>query len=183
MLPAGPSSSALPVGLHAPLDLRSAVADVLSAAGLHVSDPREAVEAPVVAIWDGVPRSDASDRWLGDSRAHLVVMLHRGRVDVGPFVDPGVTACLRCLHAAGALPARDENSGRSLRRPPTGLVLLAAALAAHDVGRWHAGQMPATWSATLALDPGLVTSRRTWWRHPHCGCSWGLAADGTHGAV
>jgi len=89
-------------------------------------------------------------------------------------------ACIRCLDAhlgeqdprralvveqlAGAPPLRAVEPDPALRA-------LAAAWAVQDLATAADGDVPSTWSATVALGtlPPEVTAYR---RHVHCGCSW-----------
>lgn len=187
--PSSPSPPDDPVALHAPGSLRAMLVDGLSSGGLSVHDPWDEVAAgaPVVAVWGRQPPAHATDPWLRDPRPHLLVTVSAQCIAVGPFVDPGQTACLRCLEADGALsrglagPPRGTRgpSHRPLAQDIAGLARLAGAVAAHDVGRWLAGRTPATWSATVVIGADLRVNRRPWLRHPHCGCSWGLEVTGS----
>lgn len=126
------------------------------------------------------------DRDLVDSLTHvgdpvLFVSVVDARVRVGPFVVPGVTACLRCIDAhvavthpwhTGVLTAR--RSGFPVDLPPLPMQV-ALARAAVDVCAWLEGRRPATWSATTWIDEDLAVEHQAWRRHPHCGCSWGDA--------
>jgi hypothetical protein len=53
---------------------------------------------------------------------------------------------------------------------------LAVAWAVHDLAAAADGEVPATWSATIALAtlPPAVTTYR---RHLHCGCAWAEAVE------
>lgn len=172
------------VGLWAPPALHAGLSDLLTIVGLEVTEVSDvddggagAPDTPVIAVWSGWPPAHATDAWLRDPRPHLVVAVGASQVRMGPFVDPGLTACLRCLEAAGTLRGDEMGPAPTSAAELSGVLALAGALAAHDIQRWYAGRVPATWSATLTLDARLDTSRRTWLRHPHCGCSWGLAAE------
>ena len=108
---------------------------------------------------------------------HLPVVTHEGGARIGPFVVPGVTACLRCVDAH-----LDEGDGRRglVLRQLTGTPApvdpatraAAAALAARDVVAYVDGDRPATWSATTLVGPAPGLEHRAWLRHPHCGCCW-----------
>ena len=117
---------------------------------------------------------------------HLLLTCGARGARLGPFVVPGVTACLRCLdaHHGERDPRRAtvlEQSARRAAEEPVDPARLAGALA------WAVGELvehldgdrPDTWSATATLEGGGPPVRRAWSRHPHCGCAWdALAATG-----
>ena len=119
---------------------------------------------------DGLMRSGA---------AHLVVANVAGRVRVGPFVAPGLSACLRCVdaHASDRDPGHGlvvEQHGPVADEPCDPLLMrLALALAVRDLASYVEGELPATWSATVSVEPDLRLERQEWTRHPRCGCAWG----------
>ncbi len=95
----------------------------------------------------------------------------------GPFVVPGVTACVRCLdaHRSEHDPRRATvleqcaRDGEDAGDPALAALGLAAAVA--DVVGFVDGDRPATWSATVDLGAAQPVVR-PWPRHPHCGCAW-----------
>lgn len=132
------------------------------------------------------------DEWLRAGLPHLVVRTLDGRLLVGPYVVPGVTACVRCLDAHAAEDARDGGWADTLEAyadlaaapRPDGLaepldpamVQLALGWAVLDLAAAAAGRRPSTWSAQVEVGPLLTDLRhRTWWRHPSCGCGWSAA--------
>lgn len=175
-------------GLAGPADLLAAVEPPLHAAGLEVTPLEDLPDGAdvVVLASHGEPSRDRVDRLVRASVPHVLVSAVDGIVRVGPFVDPGRTACLRCVDA--------HETDRDPRRPlvlaqyaarsggvradgvdhpvaPT-TWLLAVATAAEDVVRFVDGARPRLWSRTLVLtgaDPAPVR----WRRHPRCGCTWG----------
>lgn len=161
--------------LQAPAECRDELRTHLVAAGLVVSSacgPHDAApHVPVVGVWLGPSLASGTHAWLRDSRPHLVVSLSATCVRIGPFVDPGLTACHYCLDAADA-----GGTPGPPRVPPPGVLAVAAGWVAHDVRRWHEGSEPTTWSSTVLVDTDLAVTRRRWLRHPHCGCGWGLSA-------
>ena len=117
---------------------------------------------------------------------HLVLRLIEGTAVVGPFVEPGRTACLRCLdahrsvHQPDAIPlalrhaaaAHDRHDGVA-EPADTALATLAVAWAVRDLVSFVEGERPATWSATVEFSPTLdLVSRTEWLRNPACGCGW-----------
>jgi hypothetical protein len=105
-------------------------------------------------------------------------------VELGPFVAPGQTACLRCVDAhrgetdprralvleqyAAAGPRAD-----GVPEPVDEPVFTAAlAWAVRDCLSYVDGLEPTTWSRTVTFGPGMAQTAREWARHPHCGCAW-----------
>jgi hypothetical protein len=130
----------------------------------------------------GEPRRSDSDALVRGDVSHLWVAVLPGAIRLGPFVDPGRTACLRCvdahlgdldprratvLHQLEDLPSAPESD------PDPNLVQLAVAWAVRDVVRVLDGSRPALRSATVTVTEELDVIRRDWLRHPHCGCAWG----------
>ena len=128
---------------------------------------------------DEVRRSQV-DPLVRADRPHLLVALLPDRVRLGPFVVPGVTACLRCVDAH--LGEQDPRRALVLEQledaepAPTPydpvLAHAALALAVRELTSYAEGDRPATWSATLTLAADLALPRQAWTRHPHCGCAW-----------
>jgi bacteriocin biosynthesis cyclodehydratase domain-containing protein len=114
--------------------------------------------------------------------AHLAVRAEEAIGVVGPLVRPGATACLRCLDLtrAGLDPAWPlilaQLAGRA-PDPPACDAALAAAVAAQAAAqalacldRGYAAQPAENGTRELVL-PGWQWRRRTWPRHPACGCA------------
>lgn len=121
----------------------------------------------------------------------------RARVDgtagvVGPFVVPGLSACLHCLDlvrtaldpAWPALAAQPDHRPRSARACDGVLAVAVAAQAALQVLQLLEGDRPASVGATLELAlPGWQWRRRSWPRHPGCGCACLAPAPGAPATV
>lgn len=114
-------------------------------------------------------------RLVAQGVPHLLVTWSPGRLEVGPGVVPGATACLRCvdLHRAdeGAAPARGRHAGSGVEDPVLALAgaglavartleLLTPGAAARGLAR----------TTTLAL-PDLAQTTEYWPVHPACGCA------------
>ena len=112
-----------------------------------------------------------ADQWIVDSLPHLVVRPGADSVTVGPFVDPGVTACLRCL-AAAASPATSAAGAYADVDPA--LLTLGLGWAVRDLATWQSGELPTTWSSTVTIGADLEPVITRWPRHPHCGCAWAV---------
>jgi bacteriocin biosynthesis cyclodehydratase domain-containing protein len=159
---------------------------LLAAAGVRVVDPSaQAPTATLVLCVGEVDRAEL-DPLLRDRVPHLVVRLVEGSALVGPFVEPGRTACLRCVDAHQALDdphaallatrhalARHSRHDGVAEPIDTTLATLAVAWAARDLVTHAEGDRPSTWSTTLRLTGTLGSLTQTeWLRHPACGCCW-----------
>lgn len=167
------------IGVETPGPWRTAVADLLAEAGLRLAGPRERGTVLLLVSPGGELPRPRLDELMRSARPHLVVTNLAGRVRVGPFVVPGVTACLRCVDAH----ASDPDPGHALVVEQHGpldaepcdplLMRLALAHAVRDLASYVEGDLPATWSATVPVEPDLRLQRQEWARHPRCGCTWG----------
>jgi hypothetical protein len=153
------------------------VASLADASGLRHTSRAEVA----LLVTDQPDECAPADPWVVESRPHLAVVAVPDAVRIGPFVVPGLTACLRCVRAWSDAPgpARPGQPGaRRLDPGPgvdTGLLAVALGWAARDVATWHSGGTPSTWSATVTVGADLAPEARAWQRHPYCGCSWGEA--------
>jgi bacteriocin biosynthesis cyclodehydratase domain-containing protein len=172
---------------------------LLRRAGLRTRRPRRdhvRGAAPIVGVLVGVgePNRELLDGWMREGIPFLLVRLTEGRATVGPFVEPGLTACLRCVdaHHTDADPAwpllvqqyarassRDRADGTPEPVDPS-QAAVALAWAARDLVSYADGMCPSTWSATMTLEALLVRMRtRRWLRHPDCGCWWDATSRGS----
>jgi hypothetical protein len=158
--------------------LADAVARSCAAAGL--SRAEDAPTRLVVTV--GEPRRSISDALVRDDISHLWVAVLPDGVRLGPFVEPGRTACLRCVDAhlgdvdprrATVLHQLEELASVPASNPDPCLVQLACAWAVRDLVRALEGHPPALRSATVQVTESLEVTCRGWLRHPHCGCAWG----------
>lgn len=170
---------AAPVSLDAPADLAHAAARLLRAAGLALAGPGHTGTVDLV-IADSEPARGRLDPAVRAGRPHLLVTGGPQGVRVGPFVVPGLTACVRCVDAhLGEADPRRATIVEQCTQPSDGvpprdpaLMALAVAWAVRDVVSLVDGDRPATWSTTVEVRPGLAVERQAWTRHPHCGCAW-----------
>jgi hypothetical protein len=150
---------------------------LLSAAGVAVSSDEPVATLLVHA--GGEPPREALDPWLRSGAPHLVLRNRGGRVILGPFVAPGLTACLRCVdaHASDDEPGHAvvvEQHAAEADEPCDPLLMqLAITWAVRDLVAYVDGDCPATWSATVTFGPDAAPKVRPWTRHPRCGCAWG----------
>ncbi len=168
-----------PLALEVDSLTRDAVTRACTAAGLRISEQAGAVTLVVTL---GEPRRPASDRMVRDDVTHLWLAVLPAAVRIGPFVDPGRTACLRCVDARlGERDARRATVLHQLDELPVAphaawdpcLLDLGVAWAVRDVVRRLDGESPALRSATVTVTADLEVTRHEWLRHPHCGCAWG----------
>ena len=172
--------------------------DLLAACGVPLTRwPSRA--AVVLVLAEGELDRDLLDPLLRRRTPHLAVRLVDGAAVLGPFVQPGVTACLRCLDAHASVTDPDHVAvttrylratqraradGRADLADPV-LPTLALAWAVRDVLAHLGGRRPSTWSSTVHVGPdGAPPEVATWSPHPECGCCWAADArpSGTIGA-
>jgi hypothetical protein len=164
------------VSVEAPPGLAEAISPLVRAEGVQ---PVAAAATVTLVATIGPVRRGRLDALLQDGRSHLVVSGTPSGWEVGPFVAPGRTACLRCVDAARAEtdPRRavvaDQIARYSTPVPlsPT-LQAAALALAVREVVAYVDGEVPVTWSASLLLGASGAPAVRAWRRHPLCGCAW-----------
>jgi len=152
-------------------------------------EPDIAVLALVGALDPRLP-----DRLVRRGVAHLFASVHEGTGIVGPLVLPGRSSCQRChdLHRSDRDPGWPticaQLSGTAVQATAASDVVLATAVAAHaaiqvlaflDSGA--AGEVADSAAVELlpAVDGTLEIARadgqvrrRSWARHPLCGCAW-----------
>lgn len=155
-------------------------------------DPRDADLVVLVDAWVVDPADHGA--WLRRDVPHLPVVELDGAVAIGPFVEPGRTACLYCvhLHRVDADPAWPAIAAQLWGRPPAprsrtaraGAAVFAARRIAEHVGRGP--DEPAaddgagvSWRVT---DRGAVSVVR-WRRHPECSCAAPPESDWAPGAA
>ena len=192
-----PGSSRTPVAVLGSLPGVD-TSDLLVRAGLRPAD--ETGDPTVTLVLSpGELAREVLDPLLRRGIEHVVVRLVDGGAVVGPFVAPGLTACLRCIdaHLAGHDPAHVEVLNRYVhatsRARGDGLpesadplvATIAASWAMRDLRARLTGRTPSTWSATLHLDADPTRHEvSSWLRHPGCGCAWSTpeVSSGTMGA-
>jgi hypothetical protein len=167
------------VGVVAAEPVRAPAVRMLAAAGVQVAGRRGTPTVVLHVTTGAEPRRDGLDRWMREDRPHLTLTSLAGLTRLGPFVVPGLTACLRCVdeHLTDrdprhplVLEQHHAPDPRDAARPED--LQLALAWAVRDLACWLEGRQPVTWSATVELGdhgPGV----REWRRHPRCGCAWG----------
>ena len=150
---------------------RSGVQVLLSADGLSLAATSPAI-AVVVAHWVLAP--DIQSHWLRRDVPHLPIVFSDTGVTVGPLVEPGTSACLRCveLHrtdADAAWPAiAAQLHGLGGGAESAILAAEAAAVAFRIlITRLHDAREDGL-SIHIDADSGVRTARH-WMPHPRCG--------------
>ncbi len=114
--------------------------------------------------------------WLRRDVPHLAVVDDERGITVGPFVEPGLGPCLRCVEldrrdADGAWPAiAAQLAGRPAPHPGRRSAFDAAAAAASAVDDHLRLGRSALAGASLTLAAGAPPSVVTHRPHPECGC-------------
>lgn len=171
------------VGVRSPEPARALVSEMLALAGVTVDDAAPSVWLVVAS---GPSTRESIDPLVRAGAPHLLVSGGAEGRRVGPFVEPGRTACLRCVdaHEAELDPRRPflvEQAARAAADDPEPvdplLDRLALTWAARDLCRYLEGDEPSTWSTTIDLGPTAAPRVVRWLRHPHCGCAWDLMFD------
>lgn len=167
--------------VDAPPDLTESVGALLRAEGVQ---PVAAAATLVLVLARGAVRRPRVEELLQADLPHLVVTGLPTGWEVGPFVSPGRTACLRCVDATRAEqdPRRvvvADQLARSSSPVPVSPTLQAAALAlaVREIVSYVDGDVPATWSTSLFLGPSGAPEVSSWSRHPLCGCAWDVVLD------
>ncbi|SFB74078.1 hypothetical protein SAMN04487968_101247 [Nocardioides terrae] len=164
------------VSVDAPADVSETLAAMLRSEGVR---PVTNAASVVLVLARGAVRRGRLDDLLQGGRPHLVVSGLPTGWEVGPFVSPGQTACVRCVDAARA--ERDprravvaDQLARSSAPVPVSPTLQTAALAlaVREIVSYVDGDVPTTWSTSLLLGPSGAPEVRRWPRHPLCGCAW-----------
>ncbi|WP_372734861.1 hypothetical protein [Nocardioides sp.] len=174
------------VAVEAEAEDAAQLAAMLAQAGLR-GPTRKTRASVIVVMVEGELSRERVDPWVRDDVAHLLVRDRGTAIQIGPFVVPGHTACLRCVDAHLSLqdPRRGLVVEQAATAPPLvptraepSLRAVALALAVRDVVAFTRALEPASWSATYEVTATATTAARRWLRHPGCGCAWGDALAG-----
>lgn len=164
------------VGLWADPPADALLTALLADADLARDDDRPTVR--VIITTGPIPREEV-DPLQRAGVPHLLVTASATGWRLGPFVEPGRGACLRCVDAHEAvedprLPLLIEQAARQECDQPLDPLLERFALSwtVRDLARWAEGDQPSTWSATVDIGPTAAPEVTPRLRHPHCGCAW-----------
>lgn len=158
--------------------LDALLARTCTAAGI----AREATGVARLVATVGEPRRSVSDALMRDDTPHLWLAVLPTSVRIGPYVEPGRTACLRCVDAhlgdvdprrATVLHQLEELASAPVTDADPCLTQLGVSFAVRDLVRLLDGEPSAVRSATVSVTGELQVTRRDWLRHAHCGCAWG----------
>jgi hypothetical protein len=167
------------VRVDGPAGLAEQAGSLLTASGVAVA-PRGRADVHLL-LHVGEPPPDRADPLLRDGVPHLWAGTSAGRVTAGPFVEPGRTACRRCVvaHRSAVDPGHAllleqyaDADGDVPEPADPALLATAVARAVRDLVAWADGETPLTWSATADVPADDVPVLRRFARHPECGCSW-----------
>ncbi|HET6151332.1 MAG TPA: TOMM precursor leader peptide-binding protein [Marmoricola sp.] len=149
--------------------------------GVYVAQ-RRAVPSVVLLLVRGEADRAEADALVRSGTPHLLVRAVESEILLGPFVVPGVTACLRCtdLHRGdedqtdpAAFASRSTRHDGVPDPVDAALAAMAIAWAVRDLVRFTEGDRPDCWSAVLTLTDAMDSLQPVRWpRHPRCGCSW-----------
>ncbi len=141
--------------------------------GLHAADGAELAmrhwgQAPrvVVVVAEGRAPDWAGAPWQARGIPHVVVVLDRDAVTIGPLVIPGRSACLGCV--TGARPPSLPSASRPV--PLQGVVLAAAVTTVTVLSVLRGEDDLAGISTEISLDKVAVT-HRVWQARHDCGCT------------
>jgi len=132
--------------------------------------------ALVVLVADHVVEPVRYRALLREDIPHLPVVHGERRVRVGPLVQPGLSACLRCaeLHHSDADPAWPAIAAQALGRAGTRdgwRCILAASETVAAVAAWSAGASHPALSAGVVVEAGGVRALSSPAEaHPSCSC-------------
>jgi bacteriocin biosynthesis cyclodehydratase domain-containing protein len=159
---------------------------LLGAAGLRATDAPHTDATAELVLWQGeIDRAELDDL-VRNRTPYLLLRMLEGAAVLGPFVEPGRTACLRCIDAHRSLDdpyaatlatrhaaARTDRQDGVAEPVDSALATLAVAWAVRDLVTQAEGERPSTWSSTIRVAPTLTSVTQTeWLRHPACGCNW-----------
>lgn len=170
-------------------DLAEPARDALLRAGLAAAivpaqaDPVATGADPTLLLAHAATAAEEAAPWVAAGLEHLVVLIEPDGCVVGPYVHPGLTACLHCVlaHRTDRDPRWPLTAAQVARlrpaalRPDPALLQEALAIAAADLVRAVEGDVPLTWSSSRPVrmeGTAHPEDDARWLRHPACGCAW-----------
>lgn len=174
-------------------ELADAARAALTRAALDVLDPTDTAHpgddgddtceqsGPALVLTTPADAAEHTAPWLAAGAEHLVVLVEPDSCTVGPYVHPGLTACLHCVVAHRTdrdprwplIAAQTTRAVDGAPRCDPALAAQALAAAALDLCRAVEGDLPRSWSASRHLRFDSADEQVTnWTRHPACGCAW-----------
>ncbi|PSL06624.1 hypothetical protein CLV30_1028 [Haloactinopolyspora alba] len=137
-------------------------------------------DAAILVDAPGAEQNEAADL-IRHGVAHLRVLVVETTGVVGPLVLPGVSSCLRChdLHRTDHDPHWPLALDSYTRRPPpapacdAATAATVAGIATAQLLAHLDGHAAAAVDGTIEVtSPYGLPRRRSWSRHPACGCGW-----------
>jgi hypothetical protein len=134
-------------------------------------DGKTEIHNPDLIISIGAPQPDAIQRWMVENTRYLLVdITTSSEVRIGPLVNPGKSACIRCLQ----LSEENEWQFQSSPEVSAALAMSVAAAIAHDVNALSNNQ------ASIYHQTSQIVNTRNysepqiqrWSQHHACGCGW-----------
>lgn len=158
---------------------------LIQQAGLTLASSRADADLVLAAV-DDIPDRAHSDDLMHAGVPHLWAYLRDLVGVVGPLVDPGRSACMRCVDASRAdldptwLTVLTAGAARPRATSPCDPILgtVVAAWAVQEAALWGSGMLPMTYDAVVDIPLGLgqvTTQPHT--LHPQCGCGWQMWQD------
>lgn len=150
------------------------------------AEPRPAGPSLAVLSPSGATGREEAADLVRQGIPHLFAHVVEVTGIVGPLVLPGRSSCLRChdLHRTARDPHWPLVLDQALRRSPPepacdgALAAVVAGLAAAQVLAHLDGFVPAAVDGTIEVTlPSGLPRRRSWSRHPRCGCGWAVRDD------
>lgn len=166
-----------PADAERPRGIAAAEAIARAAPYADTSQVRSGTATFTVQIGLGVPPELTAYSFARRAQPHLLIEERDTSVTVGPLVDPGRTACLRCLdlHRRAlddAWPAIAAQLATAPDDPPpiaTATLLVAVGVAAAYVLAYIDGDRPAL-DGTIDIRPPACLTGHPLPPHPACGC-------------
>ena len=154
--------------------------ELLSESSLY-PEPLKVLKRTDLIISIGRPLPEALQEWNRERIPQLFIDFDSsGEARIGPYVEPGSSACYNCINLAeseggasslstlnGSLPTNELDVTTALATFTAGTLTLAVTQIA-DIGRSDLYEKSALYSTLNYLEP-QVTS---WERSPRCGCNW-----------
>ena len=168
------------IAIHADAAAERALQELIASAGLDLTSREDLDACAHLVVAPGPVDRALLDPLVQGGVPHLVISGDARCRRLGPFVDPGRTACLRCVdaHESVADVRRPlllaQAAAAAAERPaPQDPLLerLAMAWAVRDLARYAEGDQPDAWSTTIDLRPSGGPEITRWGRHPECGCA------------
>lgn len=162
------------------LSARLKANELLSESSLY-PEPLKVLKRADLIISIGRPFPEELHEWNRERIPQLFIDFdNSGEVRIGPFVEPGSSACYNCVNLAeyeggfpsisalnNSLPRNDLDVTAALATFCAGAVTLAAIQIA-DTGKSDLYEKSALYSTLNYLEPQITA----WERSPRCGCNW-----------